>query len=118
MGGGAGTGTGTDPSSQTAGLDRRVSDLLERTILPRVSSPRIFRARARLLLAQGKHADALTAYMDAYRAGPAGSLERGAQTEVRAWREGVREVEEVVDVLRNFGPRVGKGQGEGEGEGE
>ncbi|RDX55321.1 TPR-like protein [Lentinus brumalis] len=90
---------------QTAGLDRRVEDLFERTILPRVSSPRIFRARARLLTAQGKYGEALNAYLDAYRAGPAGTMEKG-ETDVEKWREAVGEVEEIVDVLRNFGPRV------------
>ncbi|KAH9927341.1 uncharacterized protein B0H18DRAFT_1094527 [Fomitopsis serialis] len=63
------------------GLLRRVNDLFERTILPRVSSPRIFRARARLLTWQG-------------------------ETDVQKWREAVGEVEEMVDVLRNFGPRA------------
>ncbi len=90
---------------QTAGLDRRVEDLFERTILPRVSSPRIFRARARLLTAQGKYGEALNAYLDAYRAGPAGMMEKG-ETDVEKWREAVGEVEDIVDVLRNFGPRV------------
>lgn len=91
--------------SQTAGLERRVADLFERTILPRVSSPRIFRARARLLMSEGRYEDALNAYLDAYRAGPAGTMEKG-ETDVDKWREAVGEVEEIVDVLRNFGPRV------------
>ena len=54
-------------------MERRVTDLFERTLLPRVSSARIFRARARLLRAQGRRAAALEAYVAAYRAGPAGS---------------------------------------------
>ncbi|RPD67461.1 TPR-like protein [Lentinus tigrinus ALCF2SS1-7] len=94
-----------DAASQTAGLERRVDDLFERTILPRVSSPRIFRARARLLMSEGRYGDALNAYLDAYRAGPAGTMEKG-ETDVERWREAVGEVEEIVDVLRNFGPRV------------
>ncbi|KAI0758192.1 tetratricopeptide repeat domain 27 [Fomes fomentarius] len=89
---------------QGTGLERRVADLFERTILPRVSSPRIFRARARFLSAEGRYGDALNAYLDAYRAGPAGSMEKG-ETDVGKWREAVDEVEEIVDVLRNFGPR-------------
>ncbi|KAI9057662.1 tetratricopeptide repeat domain 27 [Trametes sanguinea] len=89
----------------STGLERRVTDLFENTILPRVSSPRIFRARARLLMSQGRYEDALNAYLDAYRAGPAGTMERG-ETDVEKWREAVGEVEEIVDVLRNFGPRV------------
>ncbi|KAI0355461.1 TPR-like protein [Trametes cingulata] len=92
-------------ATMTTGLARRVTDLFERTILPRVSSPRIFRARARLLMAQGRYEDALNAYLDAYRAGPAGTMERG-ETDVQKWREAVGEVEEIVDVLRNYGSRV------------
>ncbi|KAI0329639.1 TPR-like protein [Cubamyces sp. BRFM 1775] len=89
----------------TTGLERRVADLFERTILPRVSSPRIFRARARLLTAQGRYEDAVNAHLDAYRAGPAGTIEKG-ETDAGKWRAAVGEVEEIVDVLRNFGPRV------------
>ncbi|KAI1795004.1 TPR-like protein [Ganoderma leucocontextum] len=96
----------TNKATQTTGLERRVADLFERTILPRVSSPRIFRAHARFLTAQGRHAEGLAAYLDAYRAGPAGTIE-GGETDVERWRAGVGEVEEIVDVLRNFG------QGEG-----
>ncbi|KAI0751164.1 TPR-like protein [Daedaleopsis nitida] len=91
-------------ASQSVGLGRRVADLFERTILPRVSSPRIFRARARLLSAEGRYGEALNAYLDAYRAGPAGTMEKG-ETDVEKWREAVGEVEDIVDVLRNFGPR-------------
>ncbi|PIL37616.1 hypothetical protein GSI_01310 [Ganoderma sinense ZZ0214-1] len=98
-------------ATQTTGLERRVADLFERTILPRVSSPRIFRARARFLTAQGRTADALAAYLDAYRAGPAGTIERG-ETDVEKWRVGVGEVEEIVDVLRNFNGSGNRDEGE------
>lgn len=87
------------------GLLRRVTDLFERTILPRVSSPRIFRAKARLLTWQGRLEDALNAYLEAYRNGVASTIEKG-ETDVGRWREGVSEVEETVDILRNFGPKV------------
>jgi hypothetical protein len=87
------------------GLLRRVIDLFDRTILPRVSSPRIFRAYARLLTWQSRWEDALKAYLDGYRSGTAGTFERG-ETDPGKWREGVNEVEDVVDILRNFGPRV------------
>ena len=113
----ADTGTNADRATQTAGLERRVADLFERTILPRVSSPRIFRARARFLMAQGRTADALAAYLDAYRAGPAGTIERG-ETDVGRWRAAVGEVEEIVDVLRNFGSKdEGEEGDEGKGKG-
>ncbi|KAJ8463423.1 hypothetical protein ONZ51_g10261 [Trametes cubensis] len=95
----------TSGTATATGLERRVADLFERTILPRVSSPRIFRARARLLTAQGRYEDALNAHLDAYRAGPAGTIEKG-ETDGDKWRAAVGEVEEIVDVLRNFGPRV------------
>ena len=103
-----GTGTARDAMynpNEGHGLLRRVADLFDRVILPRVSSSRIFRARARLLMWQGEWEDAIQAHMDAYRAGVAGHMEKG-ETDVARWREGVQEVEDAVDVLRNFGPRV------------
>jgi len=86
------------------GLVRNVLLLFEHTILPRVSSPRIFRAYARLLTWQSRWEDAIKASLDGYRCGTAGTMERGET--VAKWREAVSEVEEIVDVLRNFGPRV------------
>ncbi|KAI0265886.1 hypothetical protein BC834DRAFT_969833 [Gloeopeniophorella convolvens] len=86
-------------------LQRRVEDLFVRVLLPRVSAPRVFRARARFLAAQGLLAEALEAHLAAYRAGTAAQIELG-ETDVERWREGVREVEDVVGVLVNFGPRV------------
>lgn len=87
------------------GLLKRVVDLFERVILPRVSSPRIYRAKARLLTWQSRWADAIKAHLDAYRCGVAGSMEKG-ETDPESWAEGLREVQDIVDVLRNFGPRV------------
>jgi tetratricopeptide repeat protein 27 len=86
-------------------LLRRVEDLFVRIILPRVSSPRVFRARARLLVSQGKVPEALEAYLEGYRAGVAGQMEAG-ETDLERWREGVREVEDIYDVLVNYGPKV------------
>lgn len=87
------------------GLSRGVTDLFERIILPRVSSPRIFRARARLLTWQSQWEDAVNSYLDGYRCSDAGTMEKG-ETDVEKWREAVADVEDIVDVLRNFGPRV------------
>jgi len=86
-------------------LLRRVEDLFARIIFPRVSSPRIFRARARLLVSQGRLSEALEAYLEGYRAGVAGRMEAG-ETDLERWREGVREVEDIHDVLVNYGPKV------------
>lgn len=85
-------------------LQGRVTDLFERTLLPRVSSTRIFRAYARLKTAQGAWTDALKAHLDAYRASPHAA---GPWTTPAAWLEALREVEEAVDVLRELGPRAG-----------
>ncbi|KAG9101847.1 hypothetical protein FRC06_002550 [Ceratobasidium sp. 370] len=103
------------------GLFPGVHDLFTRVVLPRVSdSPRIYRTWARLLVwrARSKTAthlratwsEALGAHMDAYRAG-VGSDPR-VETDVERWREGVAEIGEVVDVMRNLGPRA---QEEGDG---
>ncbi|KIY62828.1 tetratricopeptide repeat domain 27 [Cylindrobasidium torrendii FP15055 ss-10] len=87
------------------GLEKSVLSLFEKTILPRVSSYRIFRSYAKLLTWQGRWEEALKAHSDAYRCGVAGTIEKG-ETDVEKWREGVAEVEDIVDVLTNFGPRV------------
>ncbi|KAH9942597.1 TPR-like protein [Amylocystis lapponica] len=105
MEGGDNAGNAARSPNEGHGLLRRVTDLFERTILPRVSSTRIFRARARLLTWQSRWEEALNAYLDGYRASSAGTMEAG-ETDVEKWREAVGEVEDVVDVLRNFGPRA------------
>ena len=87
------------------GLYRNVLGLFERTILPRMSTPRIFRAYARLETWQYKWEDAIKAYLDGYRSGSAGTIEKG-ETDLVKWRDAVTEVEEIVDILSNFGPRV------------
>lgn len=92
-------------SITSSGIQRVLTDLFERTILPRVSSSRIFRAYARLLTLQARWEGALKAYLDSYRCSTAGTIEKG-ETDVGKWHEVVGEVEEIVDVLRNFGPRV------------
>ncbi|KAF8324577.1 uncharacterized protein EI90DRAFT_3292084 [Cantharellus anzutake] len=84
----------------------RVSDLFTRTILPRISSsPRIFQAYARLLTYQNRWGDALEAHISAYRCGT--GTDDSVTTDMDRWREGVVEVEELVDIMRNLGPRVG-----------
>lgn len=85
----------------------RVMDLLTRTILPRISSsPRVFRAYAKLLIwQQNRWGDALEAHMNAYRCSVV-SDER-VETDLDRWRQAVDEVMDLVDVLRNIGPRVG-----------
>jgi hypothetical protein len=87
------------------GLLRRVLDLFDRVLLPRISSPRVFRAYGRLLMWQGKWEEALKAHLDAYRCSVAGTIEKG-ETDVEKFREGVTDVKDIVEVLENFGPRV------------
>jgi hypothetical protein len=93
-----------DPT-QGRGLSKNVDNLFRRIILPRVSSPRVFRAYARLLTWQNKWEEAIKTHLDAFRNGVAGTMEKG-ETDLKRWREAVQEVEEIVDILRNFGPRV------------
>ena len=87
------------------GLYKRVDDLFTRIILPRIStSPRIFRAYARLLVWRGQWSEALEAHEAAYRCGIA--IDQSVETDLQKWRDAVSEVTEFVDVLRNFGPRA------------
>ena len=86
-------------------LLKRVTELLDDTILPRVATTRVYRARARLYTFHADYESAIRLYMDAYRLSVAGSMEKG-ETDVDNWRVAVTEVEEIVDVLRNFGPKI------------
>jgi len=86
-------------------LLKRVTELLDNTILPRVATARVYRARARLYTFHADYESAIRLYMDAYRLSTAGSMEKG-ETDVGNWRVAVTEVEEIVDVLRNFGPKI------------
>lgn len=87
------------------GLYRNVLQVLEGTILPRLSSSRIFRAYARLLSWQKKWGDAVKAYLDAYRCST-GEIAQESESDLEKWRVAVRNVEEIVDTLRNLGPKV------------
>ncbi|KAH9482148.1 TPR repeat-containing protein C19B12.01 [Psilocybe cubensis] len=114
-GAGAGVGVVQNPN-EGHGLYKNVLNLFERTLLPRLSSPRIFRAYARLMSWQSRWEETIKAYLDAYRCsvagaggGTMGNGSGGMDGDAEKWREAVVEVEEVVDVLRNFGPRVGGG---------
>ncbi|SRR5258706_9979808 len=87
------------------GLYKRVGDLFTRIILPHIStSPRIFRAHARLLVWRGRWSEALEAHEAAYRCGVA--IDQSVEMDLQKWRDAVDEVTEFVDVLRNFGPRA------------
>ena len=86
-------------------LLKRVMELLDNTILPRVATARVYRARARLHTFHADYESAIRLYMDAYRLSVAGSMEKG-EADVDNWRVAVTEVEEIVDILRNFGPKV------------
>lgn len=86
-------------------LLKRVTELLDKTILPRVATLRVYRARARLYTFHADYESAIRLYMDGYRLSVAGSAEKG-ELDVDNWRVAVTEVEEIVDILRNFGSKV------------
>jgi hypothetical protein len=95
-----------DPNAG-APLYRRVSELLERTILPRISDePRVFRAYAKLLIAKGRWADALKAHTDAYRCSGIGARFDPDAVDAKGWGEAAEEVGELVEVLRGYGPKA------------
>jgi tetratricopeptide repeat protein 27 len=70
---------GSTVQGQGQNLLRHVEDLFVRTILPRVSSPRIFQTPARLLVSQEKVSEALEAYLEGYRDNGGGVLDRDIQ---------------------------------------
>lgn len=111
--------SGTKLPNVGEGLRPRVMDLFERVLLPRVSSQRIYKAYARLLASQSRWSEALKYYMDAYKLSPSATIEKGQEVDKMQWLEAVNEVEEIVDLLRNFGPRSEEEQGsDGKADGE
>ena len=96
----------TQNPNEGHGLYKNVRLLLERTILPRLSSPRLFRAYGRLLSWRSQWEEAIKAYLDAYRCSTAGTFQRGDIETGDCWRAAVEEVEEMVGVLRRLGPLV------------
>jgi tetratricopeptide (TPR) repeat protein len=100
-----------DPNSGK-GLEPRVDHLFNAIILPRIStSPRIFLAHARLLLSKGDLRGSVDAHLKAYRAGVA--MDTAAlETDVSKFKEAALRVGDVVDVLRNLGPREQQQDGE------
>ncbi|GAA5820437.1 hypothetical protein JCM11251_005628 [Rhodosporidiobolus azoricus] len=92
-----------DPNSGK-GLFRPVKQLLEGTILPRVSdSPRVFLAHARLLLAVKDYAGALDAHLKAYRAGVA--TDEAVSHDKERFKAACERVDEVVTMLENLGTK-------------
>jgi hypothetical protein len=94
----------TNPN-EGLGLYTRLDELFTQVILPRISgSARVWKARAQLLTWKKRWTDALAAYTAAYRSGVVGDTR--LEVEPERWREAVVEVEEYVDVLRNFAPKA------------
>ena len=105
--GSTGTTTATSRSpNEGEALRPRVLDLFERVILPRVSSQRIYNAYARLIASQARWEEAIKYYLDAYRLSPAATMEKGGEADKTKWLQALGDVQEIVDVLRNFGPRA------------
>ncbi|KAF8318110.1 tetratricopeptide repeat domain 27 [Clavulina sp. PMI_390] len=95
------------------GLYPRVADLFTRVILPRISSsPRIFRAYAKLL-SWKQDEDwafaAIEAQMNAYRASVVS--DESVDTDYERWKLAVGEVEELIGALRTLGPQVTSKEG-------
>ncbi|BGP24672.1 hypothetical protein JCM10295v2_003590 [Rhodotorula toruloides] len=89
------------------GLYRPVEHLLTHTILPHVSnSRRVFLAQARLLLWTQDYAGALDAHLKAYRAAVVNNPD--VAHDRTAFREAVEQVETVVSMMENLGPKDGK----------
>jgi hypothetical protein len=94
-----------DPNTGSA-LYRRVLELFEKTILPRLSGePRVFRAYARILMARSKWTEALQAHTEAYRCSGLAEFKADDYDE-KSWEGAAREIGELVEVLRLYGPRA------------
>ncbi|WVQ84753.1 hypothetical protein IAT38_006910 [Cryptococcus sp. DSM 104549] len=92
-------------SNEGFGLLPIVDRLFDVTILPRISdSPRVWRAHARLLRWREDWEGALEDYLRAYRCGVV--ADEKVEREVEKWREGVTELEDLVAVMSQLGPKA------------
>lgn len=100
-------------SNEGLGLLPIVNRLFDEVILPRVSDmPAVYTIQARLKRWQEDWSAALECYMRAYRAGIA--QDQQVERDVKRWREAVEDLGELVDLMRNLGPRA-KAQEEADG---
>jgi hypothetical protein len=95
----------TQNPNEGHGLYKNVLLLLEQTDFATFVFTAYIPGLCSLLSWKGQWDDAIKAYLDAYRCSSAGTFQRG-EIETEDWRAAVAEVEEIVDVLRNFGPLV------------
>ena len=92
-------------SNEGFGLLPIVERLFDVVILPRISgSPRVWRARARLLRWKEDWGGAMVDYIRAYRCGPVNN--QNVETDKVKFKEAVMEVEEMVDVMKLLGPKI------------
>lgn len=99
----------TTESGRNEGLIRHMGNLFDRTILPALSSDspdaiattvRVQRAYAKLLTSQSRWSEALQAHLVAYHAAV------GDVNTTEQWRDAVKELNDIVDMIGNFGPRI------------
>ncbi|WVQ98961.1 hypothetical protein IAU59_006093 [Kwoniella sp. CBS 9459] len=103
-------------SNEGFGLLPIVERLFDHTILPRISdSPRVWRAHARLLRWKEDWAGAMQDYLRAYRSSVV-SDER-VERDLEKWREAVQEIEDLVAVLSQLGPKAKAQEENEEGDG-
>jgi hypothetical protein len=92
-------------SNEGLGLLPIVDRLFNEVILPRVSnSPRIYAVQARLFRWKEDWSAALDCYLKAYRCGIA--QDEQIERELSRFKEAVPDLEELVDLMRMFGPRA------------
>ncbi|PWN51866.1 TPR-like protein [Violaceomyces palustris] len=89
------------------GLYPYVRDLFDSTLLTRISSsPRIWRAYARLLLWRGEFRKALEAHLSAHRHGAGNNANDEIVNDKSIWKESISEIRETVEMMENLGPRI------------
>lgn len=102
-------------SNEGFGLLPIVERLFDQTIFTRINdSPRIWKSHARLLRWKEDWAGALEDYVRAYRCGPA--LDPGVEVDKEKFREGVKEVVELVETMQGLGPRIKREEGAKKGD--
>ncbi|KAE8216642.1 hypothetical protein CF327_g226 [Tilletia walkeri] len=95
------------------GLRAGVENLFDKVLLTRISSSaRIWRTYAKLKMWEKDYAASLEAHMEAYRHSTGNASDDTVLSDKRHWLEGVEDVEELVSVMENLGPRSVEGSEE------
>ncbi|RXK42014.1 hypothetical protein M231_00735 [Tremella mesenterica] len=89
----------------TYGLEYTLSLLFSQSLLPRITdSSHIYKSHSRFLIYQKKYDQAAESSLRAYKCGVTSNRE--VEVDIEKWKEGVKDVIEIVDLLKDLGSKM------------